>query len=74
MTKTKKLGRKYNSCVVSNALIQLMKADFSSAASAIVSTITGAKVPFEECQEFFDNMSKALPNIISQCKKKCNLK
>ena len=71
MKKTKKLGRKYNSCIVTNSLIQLIKSDFSSAAKFIVSTIKGAKVPFDKCEEYFTEMTKALPNIMSQCKKKC---
>ena len=71
MKKTKKLGRKYNSCIVTNSLKQLIKSDFSSAAKLIVSTIKGAKVPFDECEEYFTEMTKAIPHIISQCKKKC---
>ena len=71
MKKTKKLGRKYNSCIVTNSLKQLIKSDFSSAAKFIVSTIKGAKVPFDKCEEYFTEMTKALPNIMSQCKKKC---
>ena len=64
-------ANKYQSCIVSDALLNLAKTNPHSVAKLVVSTVTGAKTTFDKCQNYLDIVNNAINSLYAKCKKKC---
>ena len=67
----RKPARNYQSCIVSDSLLNLAKSNPHSVAKLVVSTVTGAQTTFDKCQNYFDIVGNAINSLYAKCKKKC---
>ena len=67
----RKPARNYQSCIVSDSLLNLAKSNPQSVAKLVVSTVSGATTTFDKCQNYFDIVGRAVDSLLEKCKKKC---
>ena len=71
MKKIKRTSMKAQTCIVSNTLINTAKSNPLSVAKTIVKTVKGAKVAFEECEQYINAINSARSKLSRQCSNKC---
>ncbi len=71
MKKIKRTATKAQTCIVTTALLNIAKSNPLSVAKTIVSTIKGAKVAFENCEQYINQINTNREKLSDQCCQKC---
>ena len=71
MKKIKRTSMKAQTCIVSNTLLNTAKSNPLSVAKTIVKTVKGAKVAFEECEQYINLINTVRNKLSRQCSDKC---